>query len=252
MLVEVAEVVLVDGDGVLVADRRQFAGLVVGLWGKDARFGRGVGGSLPGVGEVDRGGPVGSALVEAVEAGARQRWACCRAVEADGAACVRVLFEAQQVRLSRADERGEFFRWGASYSPPRDSASCSSSWADRASSVSRVMDKRRSSSSAAMSRSRSSAVLSAAAASAKAAFQQRRHIRLHADTDAPTRSASRHVVRKLHTVSGEVLAVTTTTKINTCVGDPPPKLGRSSGCRAGKILNPVATSMRRTGQGATR
>lgn len=68
-LVEVAEVVLADGDGVLVADPRQFAGLVVGLWGKNARFGRGVGGSLPGVGEVDRGGPAGFALVEAVETG---------------------------------------------------------------------------------------------------------------------------------------------------------------------------------------
>ena len=53
--------------------------------------------------------------MEAVEAGAGDRGgrACCRVLEADGAVCVRALFEAQQVRLSRADERGEFVRWCA-------------------------------------------------------------------------------------------------------------------------------------------
>jgi hypothetical protein len=34
-------------------------------------------------------------------------------LEADGAVCVRALFETQQVRLSRGDQRGEFFRWRA-------------------------------------------------------------------------------------------------------------------------------------------
>jgi hypothetical protein len=114
-LVEVAEVAGVQGDGVLVADLRQFTGLMVGDRGQDAGFGRWVGGSLPGVGQVDRGGPAGPALVEAVEAGAGEGrgGACCRALEADGAAGVRALFETQQVRLSRGDQRGEFFRWSA-------------------------------------------------------------------------------------------------------------------------------------------
>jgi hypothetical protein len=61
---------------VLVADLRQFAGLVVGCRGQDAGFG-------------------------------------CWALEADGAVCVRALFESQQVRFSRSDERGEFLRWCA-------------------------------------------------------------------------------------------------------------------------------------------
>ncbi|MFG1947782.1 hypothetical protein [Nonomuraea sp. NPDC048826] len=54
-LVEVAEVAGVQGDGVLVAGLRQFAALGQGS-GARRRFGRWVGGPLPGIGQVDRGG----------------------------------------------------------------------------------------------------------------------------------------------------------------------------------------------------
>ncbi|MER5646142.1 hypothetical protein [Streptosporangium sp. NPDC002524] len=54
-LVEVAEVVFAQGDGVLAADLRQFAGLQVGLRGQNAGLCREVSRSLSGVGQVDRG-----------------------------------------------------------------------------------------------------------------------------------------------------------------------------------------------------
>ncbi|MEV0230167.1 hypothetical protein [Nonomuraea sp. NPDC050786] len=50
------EVAGVQGDGLLVADLRQIAGFAVGCRGQHAGFGRDVGSSLPGVGQVDRRG----------------------------------------------------------------------------------------------------------------------------------------------------------------------------------------------------
>ncbi len=93
--VEVAKIAAVQGDGVLVADLRQLAGLMVGCRGQDAGFCRGVGGSLPSVGQVDGSGSAGPAMVKAVEAGAgdRRGGARCWALQADGAVSVRALFE---------------------------------------------------------------------------------------------------------------------------------------------------------------
>ncbi len=114
-LVEVTEIAGVDRDALLAADLRQFTDRGVRGWWPDAGFGRLMGCPLAGVGQIDRDGAAGLALLDALEAGTGDRGggAGCRALSADSTACVRVLFDAQPVRISRIDQRGEFVRRGA-------------------------------------------------------------------------------------------------------------------------------------------
>ncbi|MET9321715.1 hypothetical protein ABZX75_16210 [Streptomyces sp. NPDC003038] len=108
-LVELAEVTRTDRDRRLLADPRQFlprqGPQAFGRRDGDGRFGRGVCGGGPPVGEVHDGRPWCGDLVDLVEARAGHcgRGPAGGALESDRATLVRGFFEAEEVRLAGGD-----------------------------------------------------------------------------------------------------------------------------------------------------